>query len=154
MSEFFRPKLITNLMVEGVLMAEQGKFDKYGSVEPPATVEAANSNDGVTFKTSELAKVWKAGALGVAEAKASRRPEQKSLPLAENDNDKLLSTIEAAKILGVTVQTLRKWVCGGRPVVGLRRKKHNELRLKKIRGHLKFEAASVHALAKKISAFT
>ena len=46
MSEFFRAKLITNLMVEGVLMAEQGKIDKYGPVEPLATVEAANSNDG------------------------------------------------------------------------------------------------------------
>ncbi len=74
MSEFFRPKLITNLMVEGVLMAEQGKIDKYGPVEPPATVEAANSNDGGSVKPSELAKVYSVAALGVAEATAAKRP--------------------------------------------------------------------------------
>ena len=111
-------------------------------------------NSGLSSKTSELAKIYTAGALGVAEIKATRQPQQKSLPLPENDNDKLLSSVEAARIIGVTVQTLRRWVYEGRPVVGLRQKKHNELKVKKIKGHLKFEAASVHALAKKISAFT
>ena len=90
----------------------------------------------------------------MAEIKAARQPQQKSLPLPENDNDKLLSSVEAARIIGVTVQTLRKWVYEGRPVVGLRRKKRKELNVKKISGHLKFQAASVNALAKKISAFT
>ena len=86
-------------------------------------------------------------ALGVAEVKA----KQLLLPLAENDNEEWLSTVEAAKILGVTSPTLRNWVHGGRPVTGLRRKKRNELKAKVIGGHLKFEAASVHALAKKVS---
>jgi len=60
-----------------------------------------------------------------------------------------LSSVEAARIIEVTVQTLRKWVYEGRPVVGLRRKKRKELNVKKISGHLKFQAASVNALAKK-----
>ena len=95
-------------------------------------------NAGLSFKISELAKIYTGGALGVAEIKAARQPQQKSLPLPKNDNDKLLSSVEAARIIGVTVQTLRKWVCEDRPVVGLRRKKRKELNVKKISGHLKF----------------
>ena len=90
----------------------------------------------------------------MAEIKAARQPQQKSLPLPENDNDKLLSSVEAARIIGVTVQALSKWGYEGRPVIGLRRKKREELNVKKISGHLKFDAASVNALVKIISAFT
>lgn len=151
MSEFFRPKLITNLMVEGVLMAEQGKIDKYGPVEPPATVEAANSNDGGSVKPSELAKVYSVAALGVAEATATKQLQQLPLPFADNDNEEWLSSFKVAKILGVTPPTLRNWLYYGRPVVGLRRKKRKELNAKMVGGHLKSKAASVHALAKKIS---
>jgi hypothetical protein len=71
--------------------------------------------------------------------------------VADNDNEEWLSSFKAAKILGVTPPTLRNWLYYGRPVVGLRRKKRKELNAEMIGGHLKFEAASVHALAKKIS---
>jgi hypothetical protein len=78
-------------------------------------------------------------------------PSGRHPPFADNDNEEWLSSFKAAKILGVTPPTLRNWLYYGRPVVGLRRKKRKELNAKMIGGHLKFEAASVHALAKKIS---
>jgi len=105
--------------------------------------------EGGSVKPSDLAKVCSVAALGVAEVNS----KQLSLPLAENDNDEWVSSVKAYKILGVTPPTLRNWVYGGRPVPGLRRKKRNELNAKVIGGHLKFEAASVHALAKKVSRF-
>ena len=97
--------------------------------------------------------MYSVAALGVAEATAAKRPQQLPLPFADNDNEEWLSSFKAAKILGVTPPTLRNWLYYGRPVVGLRRKKRKELNAKMIGGHLKFEAASVHALAKKISRF-
>jgi hypothetical protein len=155
MGACYRPLLVTQLMAEGILIAERARADKYGPVEPPATVEAANSNDGGSVKPSELAKVYSVAALGVAEAIAAKQPQQLPLPFpfADNDNEEWLSSFKAAKILGVTPPTLRNWLYYGRPVVGLRRKKHKELIAKVIGGHLKFEAASVHALAKTISRF-
>jgi hypothetical protein len=95
--------------------------------------------------------VYSVAALGVAEATAAKQPQRLPLPFADNDNEECLSSFEVAKILGVTPPTLRNWLYYGRPIVGQRRKKRKELNAKMIGGHLKFEAASVHALAKKIS---
>ena len=95
--------------------------------------------------------MYSVAALGVAEATVAKRPQQLPLPFADNDNEEWLSSSKAAKILGVTPPTLRNWLYYGRPVVGLHRKKRKELNAKMVGGHLKFKAASVHALAKKIS---
>ncbi len=142
MGAFCRPLLITQLMAEGILVAEQARADKYGPVEKPSPVTAANSNGSVT----SLAIVYTAGALGVAAARALRRP-------AQNDNSYLLSTDEAAVVIGTTPQTLRNWVVEGRSIVGRRRKLKGELKVRQIGGHLKFEPASVTNLANKLKAY-
>ena len=82
----------------------------------------------------------------VAAARALRRP-------AQNDNSYLLSTGEAALVIGTTPQTLRKWVVEGRSIVGRRRKLKGELKVRQIGGHLKFEPASVTNLANKLKAY-
>ena len=92
--------------------------------------------------------MYSVAALGVAERTAAKRSQQLPFPFADNNNEEWLSSFKAAKILSVTPPTLRNWLYYGRPVVGLRRKKRKELNAKMIGGHLKFEAASVHALAK------
>ena len=149
MGACYRPLLITQLMAEGILVAEQARTDKYGPVEKPSPVIAANSNGSVT----SLANVYTAGALGVAAARALRRPEQKPPPPAQNDNSYLLSTDEAAVVIGITPQTLRRWVVEGRSIVGRRRKLKGELKVRQIGGHLKFEPASVTNLANKLKAY-
>ena len=56
-----------------------------------------------------------------------------------------------AEALGITTQTLRRWIEYGRPIVGRKRKRRGELRVKTIGGRYIFEAASDRALAKHLN---
>ena len=57
-----------------------------------------------------------------------------------------------AEALGITTQTLRRWIVVGRPMVG--RKRKGELKVKTIGGRYEFEAASVRALAKQLAGWS
>jgi hypothetical protein len=98
--------------------------------------------------------VYSVAALGVAEATAANQPQQLPLPFpfADNDNGEIMSSVEAAEVLGITTQTLRRWIVVGRPMVG--RKRKGELKVKTIGGRYEFEAASVRALAKQLAGWS
>ena len=103
-----------------------------------------SSNDAAT----KVAKIIVTETAELNAVKAARQDK----PKAGNDNTSFLTSAEAADVLEVSTHTLRKWVREGCPVIGRVRKKRNELNVRQISGHLRFEAASVHALADKIKA--
>ena len=97
-----------------------------------------------------VAKIMVTETAGLAAVKAARHDEPKA---ANDDDEVLLTTSETAEVLEVSAHTVRKWTIEGRPIIGRRRKKKDELKAKQVGGHLRFEAASVHALANKLKAY-
>jgi hypothetical protein len=96
-----------------------------------------------------VAKIMVTETAELAAMKAARHDK----PKAANDDEVLLTTSETAEVLEVSAHTVRKWTIEGRPIIGRRRKKKDELKAKQVGGHLRFEAASVHALANKLKAY-
>ena len=127
-----------------VLVAETGRFDKFSDEEAMDETPLAANDAAAT-----VAKIMVTETAELAAMKAARHDK----PKAANDDEVLLTTSETAEVLEVSAHTVRKWTIEGRPIIGRRRKKKDELKAKQVGGHLRFEAASVHALANKLKAY-
>jgi hypothetical protein len=127
-----------------LLVAETGRFDKFSDEEAMDETPVAANDAAAT-----VAKIIVIETAGLAAVKAARHDEPKA---ANDDDEVLLTTSETAEVLEVSAHTVRKWTIEGRPIIGRRRKKKDELKAKQVGGHLRFEAASVHALANKLKA--
>ena len=138
-------KLISQPMMTCLLVAETGRFDKFSDEEAMDETPVAANDAAAT-----VAKIMVTETAGLAAVKAARHDEPKA---ANDDDEVLLTTSETAEVLEVSAHTVRKWTIEGRPIIGRRRKKKDALKAKQVGGHLRFEAASVHALANKLKAY-
>ncbi len=142
-------KLITVQQMEGVLKSVQGKAARQMIADQPLKKILADN------ATSRQAKVLASEMAEMAKVKEARKCKPDALaPAADNDNGEIMSSGEAAVELGITTQTLRRWIDVGRPIVGRKRKRKGELRVKTIGGRYVFEAASVRALAKQLAGWS
>jgi len=142
-------KLITVQQMEGVLKSVQGKAARQMIADQPLKKTLADD------ATSRQAKVLASEMAEMAKVKEARKYKPDALPpAADNDNGEIMSSGEAAVELGITTQTLRRWIDVGRPIVGRKRKRKDELKVKTIGGRYVFEAASVRALAKQLAGWS